>query len=54
MFLAPYETAAHLLLAKIYMRNGRPEDAINALKIAVWSDPANTEAKELLARLAPK
>ena len=53
VFLAPYESAAHLLLAKIYMRNGRSQDAIDALKIAVWSDPANAEAKELLARLSP-
>jgi len=53
VFLAPYEGAAHLLLGKIYMRNGRTQDAIDALKIAVWSDPANTEAKELLARLSP-
>jgi len=54
VFLAPYESTAHLLLGKIYMRNGRSQDAIDALKIAVWSDPANTEAKELLDRLAPK
>ena len=53
VFLAPYESAAHLLLAKIYMRNGRSQDAIDALKIAVWSDPANAEARELLARISP-
>ena len=52
VFLAPYNSAAHVLLAKVYMRNGRPQDAIDALKIAVWSDPANTEAKDLLKRLA--
>lgn len=54
IFLAPYESAAHLLLGKIYMRDGRAQDAIDALTIAVWSDPANAEAKELLARISPK
>jgi tetratricopeptide (TPR) repeat protein/TolB-like protein len=50
IFLAPYESTAHLLLARIYLRNGRTEEAIDALKIAVWSDPANTDAKALLER----
>ena len=53
LFLAPYESAAHLLLGKIYARNGRSQDAIDALKIAVWSDPANTEARDLLTRISP-
>jgi tetratricopeptide (TPR) repeat protein len=53
VFLSPYDSAAHVLLAKIYMRNGRPQDAIDALKIALWSDPTNAEAKELLGRIAP-
>jgi tetratricopeptide (TPR) repeat protein len=51
VFLAPYESAAHLLLARIYLRTGRMQDAIDALTIAVWSDPSNTEASELLASL---
>jgi Flp pilus assembly protein TadD len=50
IFLAPYESAAHLLLGRIYLRNGRTEEAIDALKIAVWSDPANVDAKALLER----
>jgi Flp pilus assembly protein TadD len=51
VFLAPYDSEAHLLLARIYLRTGRTQDAIDALTIAVWSDPANTEASELLASL---
>jgi tetratricopeptide (TPR) repeat protein len=49
IFLAPYDSEAHLLLARIYLRTGRTQEAIDALTIAVWSDPANTEASELLA-----
>jgi Flp pilus assembly protein TadD len=51
IFLAPYESAAHLLLARIYLRTGRMQDAIEALTIAVWSDPSNSEASELLASI---
>jgi Flp pilus assembly protein TadD/TolB-like protein len=51
IFLAPYDSAAHLLLARIYLRTGRTQDAVDALTIAVWSDPANTEASELLNTL---
>ncbi len=48
IFLAPYESEAHLLLGRIYMRTGRQQEAIDALTIAAWSDPANPEPKELL------
>ena len=51
IFLAPYESDAHLLLARIYLRTGRRQEAIDALTIAVWSDPAGTEARELLESL---
>ena len=51
VFLAPYDSEAHLLLARIYLRMGRTQDAIDALTIAVWSDPANTEASNLLESL---
>jgi Flp pilus assembly protein TadD len=53
IYLAPYESQAHLLLARIYSRNGRAADAIDALRIAVWADPANGEAKTLLQQLSP-
>ena len=51
IFLAPYESEAHLLLARIYLRTGRRQEAIDALTIAVWSDPASTEARDLLESL---
>ena len=37
VFLSPYEAQAHLLIGRIYLRGGRPRDAIDALKISVWS-----------------
>jgi Flp pilus assembly protein TadD len=51
IFLAPYDSQAHLLLGRIYLRTGRQQDAIDALTIAVWSDPANADAKALLDSL---
>lgn len=48
IFLSPYDSDAHLLLGRIYLRTKRRDDAIVALTIAVWSDPDNVEAKELL------
>jgi len=48
IFLAPYDSDAHLLLGRIYLRSGREQDAIDALTIAVWSDPDNADAKQLL------
>jgi tetratricopeptide (TPR) repeat protein len=37
VYLLPYEAEAHLLMGRIQSRAGRPEDAIDALKISVWS-----------------
>jgi tetratricopeptide (TPR) repeat protein len=51
IFLSPYHSEAHLLLARIYVRQGT-QDALNALKIAVWSEPANAEAKQLLDKIS--
>jgi tetratricopeptide (TPR) repeat protein/TolB-like protein len=51
IFLQPYESEAHFLLGRIYMRTGRQQDAMDALTIAAWSDPANAEAKKLLDSL---
>lgn len=51
VFLAPYDSGAHLLLGRIYVRTGRTQDAIDSLTIAAWSDPGNTEAIELLKTL---
>jgi tetratricopeptide (TPR) repeat protein len=37
LFLSPYDAEAHLLLGRIHLRNGRPRDAVDALKISLWS-----------------
>jgi tetratricopeptide (TPR) repeat protein len=46
VYLAPYQNEAHLLLGRIYLRTGRVHDAIDALKISLWS------ADSVEARLA--
>jgi len=84
VYLAPYDAAPHLLIGRLYLRTGQPREAIDALRVALWSqetatgrvalaeallasgdpaaskieaaralqlDPANAEAKALLARL---
>lgn len=37
VFLSPYEAQAHLLIGRIYLRGGRAGDAVDALKISIWS-----------------
>jgi Tfp pilus assembly protein PilF len=37
IYLAPYEAQAHLLLGRIYLRTGQTPAAIDAFKIALWS-----------------
>jgi tetratricopeptide (TPR) repeat protein/TolB-like protein len=37
VYLSPYEAQAHLLMGRIYLRAGRPADAVDALKISIWS-----------------
>ncbi len=37
VYLSPYEAEAHLLIGKIHLRGGLPGDAIDALKISIWS-----------------
>ena len=34
---SPYEAQAHLLIGRIHLRAGRPHEAIDALKISIWS-----------------
>ena len=38
IYLAPYSSDAHLLLGRIYLRGGRPRDAIDEFTIALWSE----------------
>lgn len=45
VYLSPYDADAHLLIGRIHLRGGRTADAIDALKISIWSEdgaPART------------
>jgi tetratricopeptide (TPR) repeat protein len=37
IYLSPYEAEAHLLMGRVYLRTGEMGSAINAFKIALWS-----------------
>jgi tetratricopeptide (TPR) repeat protein len=37
VFLSPYDAEAHLLMGRILLRGGRAREAIDALKISIWS-----------------
>jgi tetratricopeptide (TPR) repeat protein len=37
IYLSPYESEAHLLVGRIHLRASRPADAVEALKISIWS-----------------
>ena len=54
VFLSPYEAEAHLLIARIHLRAGRPKEAVDALKISLWSKdtaPAHVALGEAYLRL---
>jgi tetratricopeptide (TPR) repeat protein len=38
VYLSPYQAEAHLLIGRIHLRAGRLPEAINAFKIALWSE----------------
>jgi tetratricopeptide (TPR) repeat protein len=38
VYLLPYEANAHLLIGRIHLRAGHPQEAIEALKISIWSE----------------
>ena len=38
IYLSPYQAEAHLLVGRIHLRAGRTRDAIEALKISLWSE----------------
>jgi len=48
IYLSPYDREAHLLLGRLYLREGQIADAIDELKISIWSDD-QTEARLALA-----
>ncbi len=55
LFLSPYEARAHLLVGRIHLRNGRLAEAIDALKISLWSaETAEAHATLAEAYLAAK
>jgi tetratricopeptide (TPR) repeat protein len=37
VYLLPYEAEAHRLIGRIHLRAGRPQEAVDALKISLWS-----------------
>jgi tetratricopeptide (TPR) repeat protein len=37
VYLSPYDAQAHLLIGRILLRAGRPKEALDALKISIWS-----------------
>ena len=37
LFVSPYDADAHLLLGRLHLRNGRAREAVDALKISLWS-----------------
>ena len=49
IYLSPYEAEAHLLLGRIYLRTGETAAAIDAFKIALWSQ----ETAEAARRAGP-
>lgn len=48
VYLSPYEARAHRLIGQIHLRGGRPQDAVDAFKIAIWSEDS-VEARVALA-----
>ena len=54
VFLSPYEAEAHLLIGRILLRAGRPREAVDALKISIWSRdtaPAHVAMADAYLRL---
>jgi tetratricopeptide (TPR) repeat protein len=49
LYLSPYLAEAQLLLGRIHLRGGRTKDAIDTLKIALWSEET-AAAHETLAQ----
>jgi Flp pilus assembly protein TadD len=47
LYLSPYEAEAHLLLGRIYLRTGRLREAIDALKVSIWSEETAAAHVEL-------
>jgi len=53
IYLAPYQHEAHLVLGGVYLRDGRLDEAIDELKISIWSqDTLNAHLKLAEALIA--
>lgn len=50
LYLQPYDAEAHLLLGRVYLRGGRFAEAVDALKISLWSEET-AEAHIVLAEV---
>ncbi|MDH4065937.1 MAG: tetratricopeptide repeat protein, partial [Acidobacteriota bacterium] len=48
LFLTPYLTEAHVMLGRILLREGRANEAVQALTIAIWGEDTS-DAEVLLA-----
>ena len=48
LYLSPYDARTHLAMARLLVRAGRLREAIEALKISLWSEES-VEARLLLA-----
>lgn len=51
VYLAPYRAEPHVLIGRIHLRTGRPRDAVDALRVALWSQesaPARLALAEAL------
>ena len=42
IYLSPYAAEPHLLLGRVLLRTGQTKDAVDALRIAVWSQDSAT------------
>ena len=49
LYLSPYLAEAHLLAGRTHLRNGRAREAVDALKISIWSEET-AEAHIVLAQ----
>jgi tetratricopeptide (TPR) repeat protein len=38
LYISPYLAEAHVLLGRLYLRGGRPSEAVEELKVAIWSE----------------
>ena len=49
LYLSPYLAEAHLLVGRVHLRNGRASEAVESLKISIWS-AETAEAHVVLAQ----